>query len=162
MSITHQDIVAFVHREARLLDDRDLDQWLECYSPNATFWMPAWDDDDTLVKDPNKEVSLIYYSSRSGLEDRVFRLKTERSGASSPQPRTCHNIATLEVLQQAGSYVDLRFNWQTLSYRYKKIDSYFGTSFYTLDTNGDTPKIVSKKVVLKNDYIHQVIDIYHI
>jgi benzoate/toluate 1,2-dioxygenase beta subunit len=162
VSLTHQEITAFVHREARLLDDRDWDQWLECYAPQATFWMPAWDDDDTLVTDPKREVSLIYYSSRNGLEDRIFRLRTERSGASSPQPRTCHQIATLEILSQDEEQVELRFNWHTLSYRYKKVDSYFGSSFYTLDVSGEKPLIKAKKVVLKNDYIHQVIDVYHI
>jgi benzoate/toluate 1,2-dioxygenase beta subunit len=50
----------------------------------------------------------------------------------------------------------------TLSYRYKTVDTYFGTSFYTLDTSGDKPLILKKKVVLKNDYIHHVVDIYQI
>ena len=56
----------------------------------------------------------------------------------------------------------MRFNWVTYSYRYKTTDVYFGTSFYTLDTSGPEPLIKKKKVVLKNDYIHHVIDIYHI
>jgi benzoate/toluate 1,2-dioxygenase beta subunit len=56
----------------------------------------------------------------------------------------------------------LRFNWVTLSFRYKTTDTYFGTSFYTIDTTGTTPLIRKKKVVLKNDYIHHVVDIYHI
>ena len=56
----------------------------------------------------------------------------------------------------------LRFNWFTLNFRYKLTDTYFGTSFYTLDTSGERPLIKNKKVVLKNDYIHHVIDIYHI
>jgi benzoate/toluate 1,2-dioxygenase beta subunit len=38
----------------------------------------------------------------------------------------------------------------------------FGTSFYTLDTTGPQPLIARKKVILKNDYIHHVADIYHI
>jgi benzoate/toluate 1,2-dioxygenase beta subunit len=50
----------------------------------------------------------------------------------------------------------------TYSYRYKTTDVYFGTSFYTLDISGPEPRIKKKKVVLKNDYIHHVIDIYHI
>jgi hypothetical protein len=37
----------------------------------------------------------------------------------------------------------------------------FGTAFYTLETSGDEPRILAKKVVLKSDYIHQVIEIYH-
>lgn len=162
MSATLETITAFLHREARLLDDREWDEWLTCYSPTASFWMPAWDDDDQLVDDPQSQVSLIYYCNRDGLEDRVFRIKTERSGASTPEPRTCHFIANVEIVDERDGEADVRFNWHTLSHRYKETNSFFGTSFYTVDTRGDRPLITAKKVVLKNDYIHQVIDIYHI
>jgi len=49
-----------------------------------------------------------------------------------------------------------------LYYRYKTVDTYFGTSFYTLDTSGNQPRITKKKVILKSDYIHHVVDIYHV
>lgn len=157
-----EQVCAFLYREARLLDDRQWDDWLALYSPKVVFWMPAWDDDDQLVDDPQAHISLIYYPNREGLEDRIFRIKTERSGASTPEPRTSHNISNIEIMEEREGQLDLRFNWHTLSHRYKKTDSFFGTSFYTLDTSGDEPVIVAKKVVLKSDYIHQVIDIYHI
>ncbi|WP_163558460.1 benzoate 1,2-dioxygenase small subunit [Halomonas sp. NO4] len=162
MHISHSDIQAFLYREARLLDDRQWDDWLACYSKEALFWMPAWDDDDRLTQDPESEISLIYYPNREGLEDRVYRIKTERSGASTPEPRTTHQISNIEVLSQEGDQVALRFNWHTLSHRYKKTDSYFGTAFYTLDVSGEAPLITRKVVQLNNDYIHQVIDVYHV
>ena len=56
----------------------------------------------------------------------------------------------------------MRFNWFTLYYRYQNIDPYFGTSYYTVDFSGPEPQIKRKKVVLKNDYIHHVVDIYHV
>ena len=153
----------FLYREARLLDDKDWDAWLTCYAPDAEFWMPSWDDDEILVSDPLSEISLIYYAHRGGLEDRVFRIKTDRSSATSlPEPRTSHNISNVEILDQTDSLCRLRFNWVTFSFRYKTVDTYFGTSFYTLDTTVDAPLIKTKKVVLKNDYIHHVVDIYHI
>lgn len=162
MTISRQDLLAFLYREARLLDDRQWDEWLECYSSKVEFWMPAWDDQDTLTEDPNSEISLIFYPSRDGLEDRVFRIKTERSSASTPEPRTAHFISNVEVLSEGADQMELRFNWQTLSHRYKTTDTFFGTSFYRLDLSLAQPLITRKKIVLKNDYIHQVIDIYHI
>ncbi|MBK0869531.1 MAG: benzoate 1,2-dioxygenase small subunit [Saccharopolyspora sp.] len=156
-------IQAFLYREARYLDDREFEKWLECYHPDVEFWMPAWDVDDTLTTDPQTEISLIYYSNRGGLEDRVFRIRTDRSAATSiPEPRTGHNINNVEVVEDRGDEVDIRFNWFTLYYRYQNVDTYFGTSFYTLDMSGEEPLITRKKVVLKNDYIHHVVDIYHI
>ncbi|MCA3641938.1 MAG: benzoate 1,2-dioxygenase small subunit [Rhabdaerophilum sp.] len=161
--VTIEEIQAFLYAEARCLDDRDWDGWLAHYAPNATFHMPAWDDDDLLTEDPQSEISLIYYGSKQGLEDRVFRIRTERSSATSlPEPRTSHNISNVEILERAEGVVKLRFNWFNLSFRYKTTDSYFGTSFYTLDVSGERPLITAKKIVLKNDYIHHVVDIYHI
>ena len=162
MSISYHDIQAFLYREARLLDDREWDDWLALYHKDALFWMPAWDDDDQLTRDPHSEISLIYYPNREGLEDRVYRIKTERSGASTPEPRTTHQVTNLEILSQDDQTVELRFNWHTLSHRYKKTDSFFGTSFYTLDVSGERPLITRKVVQLNNDYIHQVIDVYHV
>lgn len=162
--VTRDRMEEFLYREARSLDDKDWEGWLTHYADTAVFWMPSWDDDDSLVEDPQREISLIYYGQKQGLEDRVFRIKTERSSATSlPEPRTSHNISNVEILEQsADGMVKLRFNWVTHSFRYKTVDTYFGTSFYTVDASGPNMKIVNKKVVLKNDYIHHVVDIYHI
>ncbi len=163
MPMTIEDVHQFLYREARFLDDKEWDEWLALYAPDVQFWMPAWDDDDKLVSDPAREVSLIYYPHKGGLEDRVFRIRTERSSATSlPEPRTSHNISNVEIIEQNESTCKLRFNWLTLNFRYKTTDTYFGTSYYTLDILGETPLIKDKRVVLKNDYIHHVIDVYHI
>ncbi|WP_085317018.1 benzoate 1,2-dioxygenase small subunit [Derxia lacustris] len=162
MTISTEQLTAFLYREARLLDDRQWDAWLTCYAPDAEFWMPAWDDDDELTVDPQREISLIYYPNRGGLEDRVFRIKTERSAATLPDTRTSHNISNVEVESRDGSLVTLRFNWHTFSYRYRITDSYFGMSRYVIDTAGAEPLIKRKVVVLKNDYIHHVLDVYHV
>ena len=157
-----EKISQFLFQEARFLDDEQWDDWIECYAPSASFWMPAWDDDDQLTTDPQSEISLIYYPDRQGLEDRVFRIKTERSSATMPDTRTSHNINNIEVVERDGDKVTVRFNWNTLSFRYKTSYSYFGMSRYEIDFSGEQPKILSKYVVLKNDYINQVIDIYHL
>ncbi|ACC74429.1 benzoate 1,2-dioxygenase small subunit [Paraburkholderia phymatum] len=159
---TLADIQAFLYREARLLDDEQWDEWLDLYHPDAVFWMPSWDDTDQLITDPQREISLIYYPSRQGLEDRVFRIKTERSSATIPDTRTSHNLSNVELEHHDDGVCTVRFNWHTLSHRYKTNYSYFGMSRYVIDFNGESPRILNKYVVLKNDYINQVIDIYHI
>jgi benzoate/toluate 1,2-dioxygenase beta subunit len=162
MSLSYDAVRDFLYREARYLDDKDWDSWLELYAPDATFWMPSWDDNDELTEDPQREISLIWYGNRCGLEDRVFRIETERSSASIPDTRTSHNLSNIELLEQADGLCTVRFNWHTLSFRYKTVDSYFGSSFYTLDVRGDNPLIKAKKVILKNDYVRQVVDFYHL
>ena len=161
--MTVADVEKFLYAEARSLDDRDFDTWLSFYAPNVVYHMPAWDDDDLLTEDPQREISLIYYGSKQGLEDRVFRINTERSSATSlPIPRTSHNISNVEIIERSPHSLNIRFNWFNLSFRYKTTDTYWGTSYYTVDITGPQPLITNKKIILKNDYIHHVVDIYHI
>ena len=55
------------------------------------------------------------------------------------------------MLTEGGGVCELRFNWVTFSYRYKTVDTYFGTSFYTLDIAAAQPLIERKNVIPKND-----------
>ena len=160
--LSYEAIQAFLYQEARAQAEKRWDDWLACYATDVYYYMPSWDDDDELTEDPQSEISLIWYGSREGLEDRIFRIKTERSSATMPDTRTSHNLSNIEIVDEADGLCRVRFNWHTLSFRYKTTDSYFGTSFYTLDLRGPQPLIKAKKVVLKNDYVRQVIDIYHI
>src|SRR3546814_2508739 len=90
-------IQRFLGREAAALDAKDWDSWIDLYHPDAEYWVPAWDDSGRLTEDPRREISLIYYPTRAGLEDRVYRIRTGRSSASSPAPRTSHIFCLLAV-----------------------------------------------------------------
>ena len=160
--LSYEAIQSFVFQEARALDERRWADWLEFYAEDVEFWMPAWDEDDTLTTDPQREVSLIYYASRSGLEDRIFRIETERSSATIPDTRWNRSISNVEILKQDEKSVEVCFNWTTHTYRYHITDVYFGTAQYLLDTSGAKPRIKRKYVVLKNDYIHHVLDVYQL
>ena len=160
--LSYEAIQSFVFQESRALDERRWADWLEFYAEDVEYWMPSWDDDDTLTSNSQNEVSLIYYANRQGLEDRIFRIETERSSATIPDTRHSHSITNLEVLSQDENSVKLRFNWTTHSFRYDILDIYFGYSEYTLDVSGPKPVIKKKYIVLKNDYVHHVLDIYHI
>ncbi|MNG06968.1 2-halobenzoate 1,2-dioxygenase small subunit [compost metagenome] len=96
------------------------------------------------------------------MEDRVFRIRTERSSATLPDTRTNHMISNIEILEENEEEVKIRFNWNTFSFRYNTLDQFFGVSFYTMKKEEDSFLITNKKVILKNDYIRQVLDIYHI
>jgi benzoate/toluate 1,2-dioxygenase beta subunit len=79
-----------------------------------------------------------------------------------PEPRTNHNVTNVEVLAERDNEVDVRYNFNTLSHRYKITDQYFGTIYVTLRKVDDRLLISDKKIALKNDYIRQVLDVYHV
>ena len=125
--------------------------------------MPSWDDDDKLTTDPNNEVSLIYYPNKQGLEDRVFRIETERSSASTPDTRTGHAITNIEVLSQDEKTLPaaLQLDDAQLPLQHRRrLLRHLASTRST--PSGPKPLIKRKYVVLKNDYIHHLLDIYHI
>ena len=63
--------------------------------------------------------------------------------------------------KQEGGVCRLRFNWVTFSYRYKTLDTYFGTSFYTLDTTGPQPLITRKSCALPPSFIYRITSAAH-
>jgi benzoate/toluate 1,2-dioxygenase subunit beta len=154
---------ALIALEGWLLDRRDWDAWLALYVEDAEFWLPAWDDEYTITQDPRTELSLIYYDSRAGLEDRVFRLRTERSLASTPLPRTCHmtTVATVSDDATNGDIV-VESNWTTHSYRLNQAHCFFGQQTHTLRATGGGLKIARRHVIVANDCIPNVLDIYSV
>lgn len=160
--LSYESIKAFLYAEARAQAEKRWDDWLAFYADDASFWMPSWDDDDRLTTDPHTEVSLVYYPDKRGLEDRVFRIETDRSSATTPDTRYNRAISNVEVLSQDETSAEVCFNWTTHSFRYDIVDVYFGTARYRLDTSSEKPLIKEKYVVLKNDYVHHVLDVYFV
>jgi 3-phenylpropionate/cinnamic acid dioxygenase small subunit len=42
-TLSVEEVRQFLYREARFLDDKEWENWLELYAPDAEFWMPSWD-----------------------------------------------------------------------------------------------------------------------
>nr|ART38831.1 H32 [uncultured bacterium] len=156
---TWHSVVRFLGQEAKHLDDKDWDAWLALYALDAEYWIPSWDSDGTLITDPTKHVSLIYYKNRGGLEDRIFRIRTGRSASSTPLARTSHQFQLINV-SEVGGVVQVRTNWTVDSVTDHEVRSYFGTAYYSLVAQGDGWLIQSKKTVVLNDRIDQVLDVY--
>ncbi len=154
-------VARFVQHEAFLLDERRWEDWLDLYEPQAEYWVPMWDDDGELTRDPQTELSLMYYARRNGLEDRVFRIKTGKSAATMPLARTCH-IRTQPLVSREDGLLVARFNWSTHSARMGTAVTYFGRKVLHLSDNADTLRIRKAYTVVQNDLLDQVIDIYHL
>jgi 3-phenylpropionate/cinnamic acid dioxygenase small subunit len=152
-----------VEREALALDERRWDEWLALFTPDCEYWMPAWKSDDTLTSDPRLELSHFYYASRAGLEDRVYRIRSNRSPASTPLPRTTHIIANARLIEPAApDRLRLRSNWASHVFfpRAQESHAFFGHTEHTLTLEGERWLIAKKRIVLQNDYIPTMLDIY--
>ncbi len=161
MTSNDRPIDALLYREARCLDTRNWDEWLDLMAPDVEYWIPAWDTDLETTGDPNNELSLVYYDSRQGLEDRVFRIRTGRSVATTPLPRTCHYVTNIETqFEPDPKSCRVHANWQVNSWRLGKTNTYFGYYEYLLIDTSEGWKIRRKKITVLNEVIPTVLDIY--
>jgi benzoate/toluate 1,2-dioxygenase subunit beta len=152
----------FLGLEALYLDTKNWDAWIDLYTENAVYWVPAWDDDDKPSVDPQREISLIYYANRGGLEDRVFRIRTGRSASASNAPARTSHVAQLLLTESRGDHTYARTNWTVNSYKENKTITYYGWAEYELVPNGDSWRVRRRVAYVLNDIADTVLDVYMI
>ena len=159
----HGAVNDFVNLEARLLDAQNWHDWLELYCEGAVFWVPAFRMEGGYTEDPKKELNLIYIEGRAGLEDRVFRLGTQLSLASTPLPRTRHFLSLITIDKFSPDDVHVFANWQVVWYgelRGQQIRA--GSYEYILRRTKDGLRIKQKKIMLLESDIDGYFDFYGI
>ncbi len=115
-----QQLIDFVMREARLLDQRRFDDWLDLFAEDGHYWMPLeWGQTD-----PRLTGSLMY-EDKLLLRIRVERLKGNRTFSQKPMSRSHHVLQVPQVDERDGGanryvtwtpmhYVETRADEQTL------------------------------------------------
>jgi len=148
---------ALLVREAALLDERRWAEWLALYTEDAVFWVPAWKSEEEPTADPLTEISLIYYDKRERLAERVWRLESGLSIASSPLHRTAHVVSGVRLEGET-----VRSTWTVHRYdpRRKSQHVFFGRAEHRLTRLDGDWRIGAKTVWLLNDLIPTVLDFY--
>ena len=150
-------------REALYIDMRRWQEWIDLYHEDAVFWVPAWRNDEELTDNVKREISLFYFETRAGIEDRVWRINTKQAPALFPLARTTH-VITNSVFEAPPSDKEMTLHsaWicHTYSLRERSQHAFFGRYEHDLKKFGDNWKITRKKVILMNDYIPSVIDVF--
>ncbi len=151
---------ALLYRQARLLDERRWQDWLDLFTEDCEYWVPAWLSEQRQTEDPDTQVSLIYYDLRSRLADRVWRVQSGTSVASDPMPRTCHAITNIQV-DEAGDDAIRLFAAFRVDYHWRaQSQAYFGHYQHTLRRDGADWRIARQKISVLNDYIPTLLDFY--
>jgi len=154
--------IELVHREARLLDEQRWDEWLALFVEDCEYWMPAWKADGTPTANPQAELSHIYYASRAGLEDRIVRIRSGKSAASTPMPRTAHILGSVLPLESPADRLRIDSTWVSHVFfpRSRESHAFFGRTEHELVLRGGDWRIAKKKILLQNDYIPTMLDVY--
>jgi benzoate/toluate 1,2-dioxygenase subunit beta len=156
--ISWEEACHLIAREALYLDQRCWDDWLALFTDDVIYWVPAWRDEITPTADPQSELSLIWYQGRHNLEDRVWRLKSGLSVASTPPRRTAH--AATNILVTADGRVHASFTVHCYAAPRQEAHVFFGHYDYEVRQDGEGWKISKKTITLLNDCIPAVADFY--
>lgn len=89
--LAREEAEAFLYREARLIDDVRLDEWLELFTEDGVYWIPIDD-----AKPVEWNTSLVY-DPPLRREERVHHLLHVPFPAQAPRSRTVHVVANVEV-----------------------------------------------------------------
>lgn len=147
MAPTAADLADLVYREARLLDQRQFQQWYELFAADGRYWLPMRPDQT----DPVAEQS-ITYEDKLLLRARIVRLTSGKAYSDKP-PVLCQHILQAPVAEEIDHganryrtrtpfvYVELRGEDQRVL---------AGTAEHLLRLEGGVLRIVQKRVDLLN------------
>jgi 3-phenylpropionate/cinnamic acid dioxygenase small subunit len=89
--LSRQDAEDLLYREARLLDERRLEEWLELFTADGMYWVPIEDD-----VDPELEPAMQYDDAEQRAM-RVYQILHLPHYAQLPPSRTVHVVSNVEV-----------------------------------------------------------------
>jgi 3-phenylpropionate/cinnamic acid dioxygenase small subunit len=162
---TTHEVAQFLYREARLLDRRQFQAWLDLFTDDVHYWMPMrsnryprsskalkifdperYADDELTRRD---ELALLD-ETKSTLSRRIARLETGMAWAEDPPSRTRHLITNIEI--EAGVKPDeLQVYSNFLVYRTRaetEEEFFIGSRDDVLRRVGDHWKIARRQIVL--------------
>jgi len=148
--ITRADVEDFLYHEAALLDEWRLEEWLDLFTLDCVYEIPAPDRPD---EDPAMTFSLIH-DHRPMLEQRVIRLKKPTAHAEFPHSRTRRLLTNVRILEhRQHEELSVTANFAVYRIRNGVEVTYVGRYEHTLTASPDGMKIRHRKAILDHDVL---------
>jgi 3-phenylpropionate/cinnamic acid dioxygenase small subunit len=165
-----REVEQFLYREARLLDERRFQEWLECFTDDVCYWMPGrstryprvskalviLDPDRYREEELSREDELaILDETKETLSRRIARLETGMAWAEDPPSRTRHLLSNIEV-EPGDVASDLKVYSNFLVYRNRaetEQDFYVGARQDVLRQVNGVWKIARRKIILDQNVL---------
>jgi 3-phenylpropionate/cinnamic acid dioxygenase small subunit len=145
--VSDEELVRFVVREARLIDERRFDEWYDLFADDGCYWVPAAPGQ----ADPLNHNSLAY-EDKLLLQLRVERLKSPLAYSQKPASRCHHLLQTPEVEKREparGEYLT-RTQFIYTETRGDESQRYAATAWHTLVRQNGRLSIKLKRVDILN------------
>ncbi|MEQ9450403.1 MAG: aromatic-ring-hydroxylating dioxygenase subunit beta [Pseudomonadales bacterium] len=147
MSVDLEETIRkFLYLEAELLDRADLEKWIDLYTDDGTYWMPAAEGQS----DPMNHISHIY-DDRTMMEIRRRYLANPRTSSAEVPVRTSHIIGNFRNLEKTKkNHVEIRSNFQVSMWYRNSLRFYAGEYVHQLKEADGGLLIKHKRVNLIN------------
>jgi 3-phenylpropionate/cinnamic acid dioxygenase small subunit len=147
MTPTHQQLIDFVVREARLLDEKRYDDWNALFTDDGIYWVPLTPDQP----DGTQHTSHLYEDKL--LRDlRIERLKSPRAFSQQPPSRGHHLLQTptVEAFDPDANRHVVRCEFHYAEAQGDEINFFVGTTFFELKIVEGALRMALKRVNLIN------------
>lgn len=143
--VSREAIEDFIYMEAALLDEWDLDGWVDLLSEDAKYLIPPNENPDG---DPATTLFIIA-DDISRIRGRVKRLKSPEAHAEYPPSRTRRLITNIRIVEKRESSIKVTSNFSVHRYRRGGYSGmYIGRYIHTLVPGKENFKISERRVVL--------------
>jgi 3-phenylpropionate/cinnamic acid dioxygenase small subunit len=139
----------FLYREARLLDDGELREWLTLFTDDGLYWVPIDEN-----QPPERCASLVR-DDGPARDERVYHLLETPFPAQSPPSRTVHVVSNIEVTRSDEQVVatssQVVYEMRTGDFTQVGLGvvrQLVGRVTHTLVDDGTELKIACKKILL--------------
>lgn len=141
----YDEIVQLLTLEARLLDQRAYEKWLDLFTQECVYWIPATNP----ATDPRGTVTLEFHDRRR-LIDRFARLGTGLAYAQLPASNTARQFGGVEVWPNPEDVKEwrVRCSFTVVESRQGKSRTLAGWNGFVLRREADSLKIVLKQINL--------------
>jgi p-cumate 2,3-dioxygenase beta subunit len=144
-AMSRQEVEDFLYKEAYLLDEWELDEWLGLYTQDAEYLVPTNDLQDSA--DPDNDLVYINHDFER-LQALTVRLKDRRAHREFPWSRTTHMITNVRLLGVEAGCLLVTAPFVVWRFRNKDSEHFVGHYRYALKLVDGELKIRSKKVLM--------------
>lgn len=132
LALQHE-VEQFLFREADLLDSWRLPEWLELFTTDGVYLIPATDKPDG---DPGRHLFMVQ-DDRFLLEQRINSLMKRSAHAEYPHSRTRRMITNVRVGELENGTLDVRANFTVQRIRNGVLDTYVGHYEHLVERDAD-------------------------
>src|SRR5215467_15062881 len=116
------EVEDLLYREAALLDDWRLEEWLELLTDDAVYEIPPTD----VPEGDARNTLFIVADDAIRIRSRVKQLLDKSAWAENPHSRTRRMISNVRVLGADGDRILATANFAVYRMRYESVDTYIG------------------------------------